>query len=325
MRVAIYILLFLCYSFAVEAQCSAIKPFSVKAMDEITDIYQLTFLHKDPKNKLDSLVKQAMYPALVIDSALFDWKKDGTKPVKSIDRIKFARVVDEIGKLKTKEAFLILNLQHMLPFKMQDDMTLYATFCNNVAYFGAIDAINKYFLNNAISTKLARPEFENKVMVKAIALREQYFKGITYCKPLVGEARVLYEMQQFNVNPYDSVIEKTITKYLNLYPNIPSYFNHDSILLEVVQLPFVHDAQLDNCVQKAVSDEYPPPLQLGVIIHVGQDEFNQKKFIQRVYGIGRDQQRNSILLPTRYDADFVSRTRRQCEGIDEEIYLDANK
>ncbi len=301
------------------SQCKAVLPFTENAKQEITDVYQFTFLHKVPQNKLDSLVKQAMYPQMIIDSAYYECSN--IAPRKTIDRIQYRKIVDHIGKLKTKEAFLILNLYSMLPFQMQDDLTLFATFCSNINYFDATQVINKYYLKNTVNTKLPKLEFDNAVMAKAKVLRKQMFNGINYCQPLTGESRMLFEMQQYNPSAYDSTIQYTIAKYLNHYPNVPGYFELDSVMIDMLQLPFVHDAQWDNCVTKVASEPYSPPLKLGVIIEVGIDEFNQKKYIQRVYAVGKDKNRNSILLTINYDLDFVSRTRRQCEGIEEEIEL----
>ncbi len=321
MKILKHLFIFLMPFNIINAQCKAIIPFTERDMEQITDVYQFTFLHKNPQNKLDSLVIQAMYPTMIIDSNYYDWNSNFPRMVSRIDLYNFRKIVDDIGKLQTKEAFLILNLGYMLPFKTQGDLSPFTTFCNNLNYYGATDAINKYYLQDSISYNLSRSTFDNEVLAKALPMRKQLFKDIKYCQALTGNDRYLYEMQLHNSSYYDSVIERIVSKYLNHYPNLPGYFELDSVMLEILQLPFVHDAQWDNCVVKVADENHVPPYQLGVIIVVDKDAYKQNIYIQRVYAVAKDSKRYSYLLPTKYDVDFVGRTRRQCEGEYEEMEL----
>jgi hypothetical protein len=301
------------------AQCQATLPFKESSMADITDVYQFTFLHKTPQNKLDSLVQQLINPHLVIDSNYFDWNST-TKQVRSVlDIMQYNKLIDDIGALQSKEAFVLLSMPYMIPFKMQDDLSPFNSMCSNIQYYGGGNALNKYFLNNAVSTKLNYTDFHNAVILKTLPLRKKYFKGITYCKRLEGEAWQLYEMQQTNPAPYDSVYINMLSKYftqnqLIKHLSANHYYPLDSVMIDVLQHPLTVDAQWDNCVPKASIDDGKSYYKLGVIIHVGTDNHAQKKYIQRVYEIENDVAKGQRIVQITWDLDFVSRIRRQCNG-----------
>jgi hypothetical protein len=308
---------FICCAKISFAQCQAILPFTEKAMEEIYDVYQFTFLHKKPQNKLDSLVLQIMNPQIIIDSNYFDWNYTSPQTRALVDRLQQYKIIDQIGALKTNEAFLLLHLHYLLPFKMEDDSSPLATFCSNIAYYGGPMIINKYYLQNAISTQLAFPEFTNAVVAKSLLMLKAKLKGINYCKPLQGEARSLYEMSLTNPTPYDSTIETVMDKYFNHYANAKNYYSRDSILMEIYQLPFTHDVIWDDCIAKVASEDGIAYDKLGVIINVGKDMYNQNIYIQRVYEVKNDRINGQKIVSKTYFADFVSQVRRQCAGIDE--------
>ncbi|HOZ50475.1 MAG TPA: hypothetical protein PLU17_01350 [Chitinophagaceae bacterium] len=315
---SILLFLILFSNFKSQSQCAAILPFTQKAMVDIHDIYQFTFLNKKPKNKLDTLVLQALYPGMIVDSNYYDWNNDNEKTRSLYERIKMKQLIDEIGQLKTSGAFLILNLPYLIPFKMQDDLTPLTSLVSNISHYGSATTINKYFLNNIVSNKIAPKEFERLVILKSIPLRKSKFTQIKYCKRLEGEALELYNMKQENPQPYDSLIEQVINKYLNKYHHISKllYFP-DSIMIEILQLPFTHDAQWDHCVPKVSADNGISHDRLGVIIQIGKDEFDQNKYIQRVYTLEKNNQTGQSIVEKEFSVAFISRTRRQCEGQDE--------
>jgi hypothetical protein len=308
------VLLILFISSKIFAQCEAILPFTEKSMEEIHDVYQFTFLHKIPQNKLDSLVLQVMYPNMVIDSNYYDWNSTYPRVVSLIDRINMLKITDAIGALQTKEAFLILNLNYILPFKMGDDMSPYTSFCSTINYYGGPMALNKYFLNKEIpiTEKLAFPEFNNAVALKCIPLREKYFKGITYCKPLQGDTAALYEMNKINPAPFDSMVENIFNKYCNKNAKQKLYYSRDSITMEVFQLPYFVDAIWDDCVPQIISPQNASTHQLGVLFRLDND-----RAIIRVYTIANSMLSGQKIIAKQFNADFVSRTRRKCENYDE--------
>lgn len=313
MRFALFIIL-LFLSQKSMAQCQAILPFTEKSAQEIHDIYQFTFLHRQPQNKLDSLVLQIMHPAMVVDSNYFDWNNTQPQVRSVVDRIKMNSLIDAIGALKTPEAFLLLNLAYMLPVQAQDDLTPLNSLCANISHYGGPIAINKYFLNHAVSQKLAFPEFSNQVILKSMPLRKTLLKNIKYCKPLQGDARILYEMSLTDPAPYDSAIEKVLNKYFNHYPNLPSLYYRDSIMIEILQLPTTRDAIWDDCIPQVAAENGTFWNKLGVIISVGRDLNNQEVYIQRVYEVQNNVRKGQKIVGTKFSADFVTSVRKQCAG-----------
>ncbi|HAD34391.1 MAG TPA: hypothetical protein DCF44_07820 [Chitinophagaceae bacterium] len=299
------------------AQCEAVLPFKESSVTDIQDVYQFKFLSKNPQNKLDTLVYQLMHPGIVIDSNYYDWNNLSPQIRPVVDRIKMLEIVNDIGAMRSKEAFLLLNLSYMIPFKMQDDMNLFTNLCYTLTEYGSAKALNRYFLNNAVSTKLGQIEFKQAVILKSKPMRLKMFKGITYCKPLQGDARVLYEMSREDPKPYDDAVEAIFAKYMNKHTSMKSYFPIDSITLEVYQLPFFVDAIWDNCVPKVESSNGVNQLRLGVIFNVHKESVTEPTYIQRVYIINNSLAKGQILVDKVFDPNFVSRTRKQCEGYDD--------
>lgn len=290
------------------AQCQALLPLTEAAFSDIHDVYQFTCFNKKPKNRLDVLLKQCLNPNKVIDSSFYDWTK--VSPLlKPIDRFQYKKIVDEIGKQKNEGAYLLLHLYVLLPFKMQDDMSRFVGLTSSIHYYKASSVINKYFLNNAISTKLPKQDFENAVFAKSLLLKSKYLSKIKYCKLLEGDAMALYEMKKTDPKPYDDAIIAVINKYINKNKTLKQYFSIDSIFLEVYQLPFRVDAELDTSIIKVGTSDGVSYNQLGIIINVGVDEDNQSRAIERVFTITNHPERGQTILKPKYDVGFVARIR----------------
>jgi hypothetical protein len=97
--------------------------------------YQFTFLNKTPKNKLDSLVQQAMFPPQKIDSNYYDWNNLDARVVEVIDPIKMHAIVDAIGALQTPEAFVILNCIVIGRKRSRATLSLFSTFVRQYSLF----------------------------------------------------------------------------------------------------------------------------------------------------------------------------------------------
>lgn len=309
-----FLFIFLLAATQANAQCEAILPFSESAMKDIRDVYQFQFLHKKPQNKLDTLVYQIMHPAMVIDSNYYDWNMLYPQVRHVVDRIKMTGLVNDIGALRSQDAFVLLSLSSMIPFKVQDDMNPFTEFCYTVTNYGGNVALNKYFLDSAVSTNLSYTEFNNAVILKSKPLRSAMFKGITYCKPLEGDAHIMYEMSKVDPKPYDDAVEAIFAKYMNKHPTMNNYFSIDSITMEVYQLPFFVDAIWDNCILLVDQLDGVKRLKLGVIFKVGTSE---PSYIQRVYSINNSLERGQELVGKVFHPNFVSQIRQECEAHDE--------
>lgn len=295
------------------AQCEAILPFTEASMKDIDDVYQFQFLHKKPQNKLDTMVYQMMHPAMVIDSSYYDWNMLYPQVRNVVDRIKMVKLVNDIGAMRSQEAFVLLSLSYMMPFKVQDDMNPYTSFCYTLTEYGGAKALNTYYLNGAVDTNLPYPEFNNTVVLKSIPLRSAMFKDIRYCKPLEGDARFYYEMSKVDLKPYDDAVEAIFAKYMNKHPIMNNYFSIDSITMEVYQLPFFVDAIWDNCILLVDPLDGIIRLKLGVIFKAGNSE---STYIQRVYSINNSLDQGQVLVDKVFHPNFVSQTRQECEAHD---------
>ena len=291
------------------AQCEAVLPFTHESMKDIQDVYQFTFLNKSPKNKLDSLVRQAMFPPKKIDSNYYDWNNLDARIVEVIDPLKMYAIVDAIGALRTPEAFVILNLYGLLDMMGQGDLSLFSTFCANIHYYGGAASINKYFLDSSVSHELKYPPFHSEVFLKSLPLSQKFFKNIFYCKRLQGDAMLMYEMSKMNPKPFDEIIEKIIHHYLgSMEPDTTQLFR-DSVLIALNQLPVVHDATWDDCNNAFKSDTN----RLGVYFRSKDSQTEEEISMLRVYTLITNSSGQQHLVDISYSPNFISQTRQRCE------------
>lgn len=296
------------YLFPIQAisQCEAILPLTDTAMQYIGDPYQLTFIHKQPINRLDSLVMQLVHPPMKIDSNYYDWNntQGQIRPVYDVEKI--IKINDSIGQLKTDEALCILSLPYMAWMDMRGDLTPMNSFVSIIRMYGGAVAINKHYLNNAISTKLALQEFEIELCKKTIDIRKKCLRNIKYCKPLTGDAWLLYSMQQVNPDYYDSEIKKILGKYI-AHQSEAHRYQPDSIMIEILRLPFVRDADWDTELEKTIKSHTAD--KLGVII----DDEEKGYAIERVYTIEINLSGNAKYKNAEYGIRFLETTRQQRE------------
>jgi len=291
------------------AQCEAVLPFTHESMKDIQDVYQFTFLNKSPKNKLDSLVRQAMFTPKKIDSNYSDWNNLDARIVEVIDPLKMYAIVDAIGALRTPEAFVILNLYGLLDMKGQGDLSLFSTFCANIHYYGGAAAINKYFLDSSVSHELKYTPFHSEVFLKSLPLRQKFFKNIFYCKRLQGDAMLMYEMSKMNPKPFDEIIEKILLHYLgSMEPDTTQLFR-DSVLIALNQLPVVHDATWDDCNNAFKSDTN----RLGDYFRSKDPQSGEEISMLRVYTLVANSSGQQQLVDISFSPDFISQTRQRCE------------
>ncbi len=312
-------------------QCEAILPVTDSAMQYIDDPYQLTFLHKVPVNRLDSLMERLLNTPMIIDSNYFDWNytQPRIRPVHDFEKLH--KIVDSIGQLKTDEALCILCLPFMLTLKVYDDLKPINRLTGIFGMHGAAAAINKYYLDNQVSTQLAFPEFQNEVYSKTIEIRGTRFRHLTYCKPLTGDALLLYTMQQVNPGGYDHKIKEIIEKYLSHQHSGHSY-EPDSIMIEILQLPFVTDAEWDTGLEKNLNK---PPMtatkdkqtgynftndsvhsvnQLGVIINDNEKGYS----MERIYRVLITHSGFAYYSGAEYGIRFIENVRQQLEKEEEQ-------
>lgn len=306
------------------SQCKSIKPFSIQSIPLIHDIYQFTFLHYPPENKLDSLICMMHYPMYVLDSSYYRWPEPGVKIRSVIDYFNWTKVIDEIGQQRTAEAFFLLYLPYIFAENQQlrnmheaDDLSPLNAMLSAIPYYGGAKALNTYYLNNKVKAHLPTKQFEAEVLKATQSIRNNYTKNISFCIPLDGEDYSLELMKKEKPQVCDSVILSIIHKYINKKHNLNGSYSLDSILIDVYQLPNIIDAETDQCVPQMASADGVSTTRLGVIYHSSDDFITkQKKYISRVYTITSHPEKGQTISDVTYSLNFIANIRNQCNEND---------
>lgn len=110
----------------------------------ISDPYQLTFIHQIAKHRVDSLVAELM-----------DFKSGSLK-----DR---AAILESIARTGRKEAFLLLWVACLRP-QVNDDMSPFGSLSATIVHHDGHRLLNRYFLKGRADNALTENEFRTEVM-----------------------------------------------------------------------------------------------------------------------------------------------------------------
>ena len=132
------------YSVFISAQCKNKQPITNTSVQDINSVAQLQFINRVQKNKLDTLVAVLTNPN-----------------IKHI--VNESAIVNEIGQLKTKEAYRLLYTCCCRKIVIED-LNEFNMLVGKIKSLGGYQALNKYFLNSAVSSKLKPLDFNTKVI-----------------------------------------------------------------------------------------------------------------------------------------------------------------
>lgn len=170
-----FLLLFISLQLSVNslmAQCAEPTLITNTTINDISIPFQLTFLHRVPKNKVDSAVAILADPNI---KTLYDDSK----------------IVENIGKDKSKEGFWTLYLACLGP-NVYDDMTLFGYFCGRVQANGGLRVLNDYYLKPKVKEDINKPnEFRAEVLKRCAAKVPKLY----YCQEL-NQAVTVEALQQ---------------------------------------------------------------------------------------------------------------------------------
>ncbi len=168
------------------AQCaSPVKVTSQNSL-QISDPFQLTFLHQIPKNKVDTLVAVLVNP---YTKHLVDIKK----------------ATEALAATRSREAFLLFYTASLRP-QVFEDLNEFATLSTNLIHFGAHRWLNRYFLNSAV----AEPD-SSATQNEVFAF---YTEVMLRCEKLKPDARFcLVRNQEFTVEEIQGRIDTTFSEY----------------------------------------------------------------------------------------------------------------
>ncbi len=140
--------LFWLLCFCVHCEANAHQPDSVliTSFTNLGDVgwfEQFTFVHKKPVNKVDSWVQKV-------------------RPFGKYDYRQMVGFIDELGAIRSKESYALLFFMCFQPMIIKH-ITAYNSLAGSIGHFGGYKVMNKYYLNNAVSTKLSAKDFEKEV------------------------------------------------------------------------------------------------------------------------------------------------------------------
>ena len=294
--IAFFCLLFIfsCSTTISYAWCKEPVQVTRETINDMADIWQFTFLHRVPKNKLDSFVK-----------LLMETNQNTPAYAESI--------TDAIGLLRTNDAFCLLYfccmgrwiIKDMAPFDKQSDL---------VARYGH-KALNKYFLNYNVNESLPVRAFNEEVM-RLCALKNPV---CYYCPQFPAEI-TLEEMKKIKTKKYDEqvirIIRNNSDKTQGKLPRRESDLGQ-AIKRQAMQLHFVEDCFWDVCGGKI--EIYPEPFVFSVAMVI------DGKRVERCYHI-IGAKRSKIAGKVVYDEDqleyfrcdfcpgFLAKARANCGG-----------
>ena len=240
--------------------CDTLILVTTENINNINSIYQLTFLHKAPKTRLDSLV-----------SELLNYRNKENMGL-LVDDPYASDLFDSIGQLRSKKAYSFLYILCELSFEGWSDKPIKQ---GALGSFECFIALNKYFLNNEINTSTNQNYNWD--------IRELYSKNpptVYYCLPEDPEKKYIRLASEINTKKYDDEIIHIIYKHRNLkkFDGEVNYFKAmDTILKEIKNLEYVEDAYYNYCIDRL--SIYPINYTLGVIINA------EDKKIEKCYDI----------------------------------------
>ncbi len=228
--------------------CDTLILVTKENINDLNSIYQLSFLNKIPRTRLDSLVNK-----------LVNLKHHGEigEMIDHSEDIK--HLIDSIGQLRSKEAYGFLYTICETYFGEYADKPI-----KRIAFRtrNSFITLNKYFLSNLVNSTKS-DDF-------TWAVREQYNKKkptIYYCIPENPNHKYIRLRSKINTKKQDKQIIEIINKYSDLRKS-GGFENkaQDKILNEVSKLDFVTDAFVDKCETRLTI--YPSFSNLGVVIQV---------------------------------------------------------
>ncbi len=302
------------------AQCAAVKPFTVSDCGKIHDIFDFTFLQFPSQNRLDSLVFQLNYPMYVRDSSFYKWPADLRTVRSPIDVFDAEKVVREMGKLKTPEAFFILQLPWLIAENASlrsmhdaDDLSPFNNLLSVIPAFGGAKVLNEYYLQGRIDTHREKVKFEKEVIDACKPLRKEVLKKIRYCIRLQGNDYQLAIMRKSDPAACDSAVVKVIRKYLHSAEAKNGAYSLDSIMLDILQLPNIEDAENDRCIPATVYPDGTTETNIGVLYKMpARYPWDQYELIERSYRILRHHTRPTQLTIIGFTFAFLTKIRTQC-------------
>lgn len=280
--------------------CDSVLLITDENNNEITSPYQLSFINPVPVTATDSIINKIM----------------------AADGAGLPALVDALGQTRSFAAYCLLYTCCVRGWIIKD-LNPMNGLAGAISGFGGYQALNKYFLNNAVSA-MEPMAFAGQVILAC----KKNEPACYYCKPEEARLKTKREMEAIDTRKYDREIIKIIRRNSDL-SKVGGFIYHsralDSIEKQLNELPFVGDVYYDRCETKI--DIYPGWAVLGVIIMVNNKPVEKCYYIQlgrigrarlrigrHIYGSIKMHSNNDFLVYQRnyVDPGFIYRQKELC-------------
>lgn len=256
----------------------------------------------------------------ITDSSYYDWPARNPERPSLLDVFQYQKVVDDIGRLQTDEAFCVLSLPYVFAenrsnndYQKRDDMSPFHGLLSVIKANGG-RALNTHFLHNRVQGNGTEKQFEQEVWRLAKALWPARVKQLTLCERLEGEAYSQALLRNMNPHECDSAVLAVIHNYINKKGDIQDDYSLDSIMMDLYQLPNFLDGIADDCVEKKGNHNYTR-LETQIGVHYKMPPlypWDNYTVIERVYTIIRQPRQGQTKVNVDYGNQFISKTRLLC-------------
>lgn len=196
--------------------------FNEETSQKIEWPYQLTFIHEDPKNKVDSLLIELLAYEYHQENGILKYK-----------------LLENIAKTKTKEAFYLLYVGCISQPHADNYFPPFQQLCYTIKKNNGLMLLNKYFLKHPIKETLLENDFEREVI-----------NGCKKMKPEIYYYK--YLPQEISLDVLQEEID--LFKNKNIPCKSPEILNEKNLhrIQNVYELSFLHEKpvnRVDSCVK----------------------------------------------------------------------------
>lgn len=217
-----FFILFLQIGFVRFSAAQNLKYFTEENSQNIEFPYQLTFIHENPKNKVDSLV---------IELLKYDYRQE--------NGIVKHKILDNIAKTKTREAFYLLYVGCLSQPRTDNYFAPFQQLCYTIKNNGGLQLLNNYFLNRSVKESGSEKDIENEI-IKRCKKKKPAISYYLNIPQEINMDEIQEEIKQFRIQNKPCIRPQLLTK-----KNLKN-------VKQVYELTFLHEQPLntvDSCVR----------------------------------------------------------------------------
>lgn len=229
-----FLLVLLLTSFReIEAQCSNPQLVTASNVNELTNPYQLTFIHPVPKNKVDSVLLTMI------------------TPVKHL--VDYQPLLTSLAETKTEEALQFFYVMLWHHPNAIDDLTLMMSVASTVEYNKGAELLDKYFLNGRVSKRLIR---ENGTVDQGSLRAAVLLAAAPLVKPCYF---CMQRASEFTRDQMQNIINAAFNEYIPCEQPIPVTHKNILDIQNPYEFTFLHKAPrnlTDSCILRFIEGPF---------------------------------------------------------------------